>query len=351
MHRIFLTTGGGLGNQILTYSLYKHLEKSGYIVYLYLRKDSISSSFQNISYRRKKWYHLFFILYRKVQNVFDKLKITRFSFIQICDFPDWDNYGFMSEITNSNILKFNEDKNQKNTSLKNKMLGENSVSIHVRRGDYQSDPHWRTILGDICDKEYYIKAINYVEDNITSPVYYVFSDDINWVKENLGLCNVMYVNWNHGKESFRDIELMSYCKVNIIANSTFSLSGAWFNINDNPIRIVPKKWLNSIDDNLLYKYSIDRWIVIDNVIPQISIVINNTISDSCIKNILKQTFSDFEIILFHFSNNSIDSRIKLGNAKPRGRIIYEYSECSSQDFKDSNYLRNWLLNFYITKNV
>lgn len=351
MNRIFLTTGGGLGNQILTYSLYIYLKKCGYAVSLYLRKDNISYSFQNIDYRSKNWYHIFYIVYRKIQKVFNKLKINRFSIVRMYDFPDWDNYGFMSEIVNSNILKFNEDTKPKNISLKNKMLSENSVSIHVRRGDYQSDPHWRSILGDICDKEYYIKAINYVEDNIISPVYYVFSDDINWVKDNLDLSNVMYVDWNHGKESFRDIELMTYCKVNIIANSTFSLSGAWMNINDNPIRIVPRKWLNSINDKLLYKYSIDRWVVIDNVIPQISIVVNFRISDKKIKYILNQSFSDFEIILYDYNNKIIDNRINFGNLKPRGRIIYEYTEHSSQDFKDSNHLRNWLLNFYITENV
>lgn len=351
MHRIFLTTGGGLGNQILTYSLYKYLQKCGLNVYLYLRKDSISDSFQHINYIDKKWYHLFYISYRKIQRIFDKLKINRLNFIRIYDFPDWDNYGFMSEIVNSNLLVFKEDKNPKNISLRRKMLRENSVSIHVRRGDYQADPHWRTILGDICDEEYYIKAINYVKNNVRSPIFYVFSDDINWTKHNLGLSNVIYINWNNGKEAFRDIELMTYCKVNIIANSTFSLSGAWLNINDNPIRIVPKKWLNSIDDNLLCRYSIDKWVVIDNVIPQISIVINNTISDRCIKDILNQTFSDFEIILFHTSNDIIDHRVKSGNVKPRGRIIYEYTECSSQYFKDPNYLKNWLLNIYITNNV
>lgn len=351
MNRIFLTTGGGLGNQILTYSLYKYLQKCGYKVYLYLRKDSISCSFQNIDYKKRNWYHAFYISYKKLQKVFHKLKIARYNIISMYDFPDWDNYSFMSEVVKTNILKFSEDKNPKNIFLKCKMLRENSVSIHIRRGDYQSNPHWRLILGDICDKDYYIKAINYVENNVISPVYYVFSDDIDWVKDNLNLGNVMYVNWNHGKEAFRDMELMTCCKVNIIANSTFSLSGAWLNINDNPFRIVPKKWLNDIYDCLLIKYGINDWIVIDNVVPQISIIISNTITDTELMNILNQRFSDFEIILLNCHNNIIDNRIKFGTVKPLGRMLYEYTKYSSQDFKVPNYLGNWLLNYYITKNV
>ena len=66
-----------------------------------------------------------------------------------------------------------------------------------------------------------------------------FSDDINWVKENLPLERAIYIDWNKGLDSWQDMALMSMCKHNIIANSTFSWWGAWLNNNPNKIVISP----------------------------------------------------------------------------------------------------------------
>ena len=76
----------------------------------------------------------------------------------------------------------------------------------------------------------------------------MFSDDINWCKNHLSQLwegkKVVYVDWNKGKESFRDMQLMSLCKHNIIANSSFSWWGAWLNQNEKKIVIAPEKWMN-----------------------------------------------------------------------------------------------------------
>lgn len=75
-----------------------------------------------------------------------------------------------------------------------------------------------------------------------SPSYYVFSDDIEWVKQNLSLQNACYIDWNKGNDSWQDMMLMSCCRNHIICNSTFSWWGAWLNPRKDKIVIVPSRW-------------------------------------------------------------------------------------------------------------
>lgn len=106
----------------------------------------------------------------------------------------------------------------------------NSISIHIRRGDY-TRPQFVGIYGNICTLDYYVKAINKSMESVDNPTYFVFSDDIDWVKQNLKIPNPIYVNCNKGNDSWQDMYLMSICKHNITANSTFSWWGAWLNAN------------------------------------------------------------------------------------------------------------------------
>jgi hypothetical protein len=124
-------------------------------------------------------------------------------------------------------------------------LIDNSISIHVRRGDYLNHESYK----NICGLNYYCSAIRYIKTLIMDPFFIVFSDDILWCKENLNNIlsdtSVIYVDWNTGKESYKDMQLISNCKHNIIANSSFSWWGAWLNTFPNKIIIAPKKWLNT----------------------------------------------------------------------------------------------------------
>ena len=95
--------------------------------------------------------------------------------------------------------------------------------------------------------EYYQKAIKYINDNIEDPYFFIFSDDINWCKENLILNNALYVEANLKSNFECDMILMSKCKHNIIANSTFSWWGAWLNQNLNKNVIAPKRWMSSFE--------------------------------------------------------------------------------------------------------
>jgi hypothetical protein len=124
----------------------------------------------------------------------------------------------------------------------------NAVSLHVRRGDYVSNAK-NAFIG-VCSLEYYRKAIECIKSQLDMPVFFVFSDDINWVKNNLVLDKTsVFVSHNKGSESYNDMRLMSLCKHNIIANSSFSWWGAWLNSNPQKIVIAPKQWFASGQDD------------------------------------------------------------------------------------------------------
>jgi hypothetical protein len=88
-----------------------------------------------------------------------------------------------------------------------------------------------------------------VQELVTSPKFYIFSNDIEWCRANLQLKNVMFIDWNSDKESYKDMLLMSHCKHNIIANSSFSWWGAYLNMNPNKRVVAPSKWFKNSDIN------------------------------------------------------------------------------------------------------
>lgn len=132
----------------------------------------------------------------------------------------------------------------RNLKLLNYIQNTQSVSIHIRRGDYLISKRNIERYGDICNLPYYNKAISIIQSKISNPKFVIFSDDINWTKKNLKVEDGIYVDWNQNINSSLDMILMSKCKNNIIANSTFSWWGAWLNNNSNKIIITPKKWNN-----------------------------------------------------------------------------------------------------------
>ncbi len=122
-----------------------------------------------------------------------------------------------------------------------------SVSIHIRRGDFANDPDTNRYHG-LCPISYYEQAVNFVSKKASNPHFYVFSDDIGWVKSNLKIPFAQTFISGNGLMSQQEIHLMSKCKHNIIANSTFSWWGAWLNRNPDKIVIAPKKWTDKIPD-------------------------------------------------------------------------------------------------------
>ena len=122
----------------------------------------------------------------------------------------------------------------------------NSVSLHVRRGDYVSDKSTNLHHGT-CDPSYYTKAVEYMSTKIGNNIHiFVFSDGIEWAKENIKFpYETSYVSpiKSTPLDEIEELILMSKCKHNIIANSSFSWWGAWLNQNRDKIVIAPKRWV------------------------------------------------------------------------------------------------------------
>ena len=131
-----------------------------------------------------------------------------------------------------------KDIDKQNMNLAHEMQDDSeytSVSIHVRRGDYFIY-HLK-----VLDIDYYEKAVNYIQSKVRKPRFYIFSDDMQTateLAEKLGI-NYIPVLLNSGVDSYKDMFLMSQCKHNIIANSSFSWWGAWLNNNESKIVITP----------------------------------------------------------------------------------------------------------------
>ncbi len=142
-------------------------------------------------------------------------------------------------------LQFREPPSSINSALAEEILQCDSVSVHIRRGDYVGNTKTNRMHG-VCSEEYYRKAVDAIAAQFTSPHLYVFSDDIPWVREHLSTAHDMtYVDHNGLKNDYEDLRLMSLCRHHIIANSTFSWWGAWLNKNPSKIVIAPNKWYRS----------------------------------------------------------------------------------------------------------
>ena len=161
-------------------------------------------------------------------------------------------------------LIFPKSDNPKNEKMLKKIRSTESVSIHIRRGDYLN-PENQAIYGGICTDEYYEKAISYMEKKLWSPHFFIFSDDAEYAKKTYTKENYTVVDINHGRDSFYDMYLMGCCKHNICANSTFSFWGARLNENPYKLMIRPLKQRNTCDWYVpeIMKQLWKDWIMID----------------------------------------------------------------------------------------
>lgn len=169
----------------------------------------------------------------------------------------WQSAKYFNTIESliRNEFSFQKLLDSDNLEILNLMKNTVSVSIHVRRTDFQitnsNDVH------GFCSLEYYEEAVKFIQTYVPWSNFFIFSDDINWAKENLKVpINSYFVSGNKGDKSYIDMQLMSNCNHNIIANSSFSWWGAWLNSNPDKIVIAPKIWfsnekLNAQTDDLI----------------------------------------------------------------------------------------------------
>jgi len=265
---------GGLGNQMFQYAFYRSLQNKGISVYadlsdfdeyplhngyelerIFNLKVKKPSKFLLNLFRpnQTKW---IFRKLKRILNLKNTYRVEENEFMFDASFFNnankyyfgyWQNEEYFHDIAEKikHDFKFPKIAATENQTVLQQIVDTESVAIHVRRGDYLKDP----LFGGICTLDYYEQAILSLNSKIKDAQFFVFSDDMAWCRQNLNLKKATYIDWNKGNNSYIDMQLMSNCKHNIIANSSFSWWGAWLNNNNNKVIIAPKKWIANLTPN------------------------------------------------------------------------------------------------------
>lgn len=267
---VIIALKGGLGNQMFQYALYLKMKQLGKNVKLdvsQINKNttgridqffdidlSIASSKENLMV--KKVNSLFYIRgFHKICKLFNikeniyvdseeeaQLKIFELDNIYLDGYWQSEKYfaDIEKNIKRTFVMKNNLTSYQKN--ILSKIKATESVSVHIRRGDYLN---LIELYGNICTLEYYKRAFDYFR---YKPVhFFIFSNDYEYARINFSGTNITVIKpeLDNFSTNNMDLFLMSSCKYNIIANSTFSWWGGWLNQNPQKIVIAPEPWMNT----------------------------------------------------------------------------------------------------------
>lgn len=259
---------GGLGNQMFQYAFYlsiKHifnhsLYNTGWFSFNSCHQGFELNNLFGIQCNSNKLFYIILRIARKLdkfvkipglQLIQDKIPSTYIQCFPLSSLNLFDGYWQTEKYFNSidkeirEAFTFDFEKiSVKSLEVLNSIrISSNPISIHIRRGDYLSEDS-KPLYGGICTLKYYEEAINLILQKFDNCDFFIFSDDIQWAKDNLSIPDAVFVNHNVGKDSWQDMFLMSQCKHNIIANSSFSWWGAWLNDNPEKIVIAPRKFMN-----------------------------------------------------------------------------------------------------------
>ncbi len=160
----------------------------------------------------------------------------------LCGFWQSERYFFNSDALRQD-LKLQSDFDVKAKDLMGAVQSPTSISVHIRRGDYQSHPKALERFG-ICSIGYYQAAVNHMRQHIPKPQFIVFTDDPKWVRSHLDLGQDYILGSELNLSPEQDLMLMSFCHHQIIANSTFSWWSAWLNKQPDKIVISPAPWFD-----------------------------------------------------------------------------------------------------------
>lgn len=205
------------------------------------RKDSDVSLFSKLFKKKNKYGP--FLIQEKPLFVFNKRFLSLTDNVLLNGY--WQNEKYFENIRDTLIEDFvlKEPMSDKSIELKKEIASSQSVSLHIRRGDYAHNEKVNRQYG-LCSLEYYKRAVDYLEKEVGGDLkFFIFSDEPQWAKENLEINYPLVVVDHNGRDKdFEDMMLMSACKHQIIANSTFSWWGAWLNENKEKIVVTPEKW-------------------------------------------------------------------------------------------------------------
>lgn len=255
----------GIGNNLFQYALGRRLALE--------RDTELLLDFTGENYSRRQYclsYVSHFNMIRSVAKTREVMKVkllNRFSFINpdyknsvikesgnifdrtVIDAPKnaylvgyWQSEKYFKPIENviRQDIMLKKPQSKKYDDILNMIICSHSVSVHVRRGDFLLEKNLS--LFTTCTPAYYLNAEAVISKHINSPELFIFSDDIEWVKQNIPFnLPVTFVS-NGDLTDYQELILMSACKHNIIANSTYSWWGAWLNTNPQKIVITPQKW-------------------------------------------------------------------------------------------------------------
>jgi hypothetical protein len=247
---IVIKVVGGLGNQLFQYAFARHLS----LIHKSKLKLDISS------YDEYKLHDYGLGNFNIVEEFYtgdDLIHLRRFKEKHFHFYPDfkkidnntylsgyWQSEHYFKEITEiiKNDFQLKREMGFKDRVIFDEISRTNSVAIHIRRGDYLPGTY-QDQVSNCLELSYYWEAIDKITKVIDNPVFFVFSDDSEWAKENLKMnYPVYFVDHNTSETNYQDLRLMSLCKHNIIANSSFSWWGAWLNPSETKRVIAPKIW-------------------------------------------------------------------------------------------------------------
>lgn len=218
-------------------------------------KKPVISIYRGYVYPRKENKYLYFgsLIYNKIKRWFSHGNDIKDTVPGICT-QKWcsiyfDEFNHVSDKyigggtrkeELKKIFRFPVFIDDKNAETAVKMEQSESVAVHVRRSDHMYDNI------RLFEEQYFAKAVNYIKEQTQNPVFYIFSDEPQWCRENmqtLGLTasdNVEIIDWNIGEESYRDMQLMTYCKHNILAISSFSWWGYYLSRQIDKVVCAPE---------------------------------------------------------------------------------------------------------------
>ena len=255
---------GGLGNQLFQYAFYKELEYRGQEVYADLSQfespseprkyelPKLSLKVKEASKEMIAEYHFDNVILRKIYATgITRKKIVKDEHSQTFNsrFFEYDNAYLIGFWQSDKYFSSVKDSIKESVSFQGiteenlkviaEMQGCNSVSVHLRFGDYIGN----ALYDNICTTNYYFEAFEKIKSLESGLKFFVISDDTEKAKKVFAKEDCVYLDINRGENAYLDMLLISSCKHHIMANSSFSWWGV-FLAKEDGIAIAPKKWMN-----------------------------------------------------------------------------------------------------------